>query len=265
MNLRAPPISSKNPTGLCSVMRKVQVTGTVLGSLCDDTGTHYQHHLSVLEHIKPSTHFRSLRHLLQSPHPLGSELYVSKRDRLYLALTLASSVLQLDQTQWLREYWQDEDVYILHNPQNLKEPPAIDRLHPYLSRRIPTGLETRDSDTTASKETSQPARGENLLSLGLLLVELCFGESLEAMQKPEDSDDNASELQRQFNTARRLLYSIESETSLNYGDAVRRCLEYSSKYQEVNTEYDGFQREVFEDIVMPLRIDLDNHCGLLNI
>ena len=88
--------------GLCGELQLDRNPGYYLGFLEDDTVGKYQHHLTFLEHVEPRTWIGSLGDLLKSPEP--RERYLSRRDRLYLALALASSVLQLDETPWLPKY-----------------------------------------------------------------------------------------------------------------------------------------------------------------
>ena len=135
------------------------------------------------------------------------------------------------------------------------------RLHPYLSCKMTAGPGT-DHPKDVTKTTIHVTRAEVLLSLGILLIELCFGKTLEGMQVPEDSKGDANESRMQYNIARRLLFGVDNDAGLNYGDAVRSCLDFSRKIRASNVEYDEFQREVFCRIVTPLKTDLDINCGI---
>ena len=106
-------------------------------------------------------------------------------------------------------------------------------------------------------------RSEVLLSLGIVLIELCFVKPLEDLQIPEDSENNVDESVRHIITARRLLGKVYTEAGLAYGDVVQRCLDCPFNVREANLENDEFHREVFEHIVTPLSQDWRNYTGLV--
>ena len=94
-------------------------------------------------------------------------LDLARRDRLYLAVTLASSVPQLDMTSWLKDFWSSNDV-ILHylgGSSSLRSCPLFN--HPYLSWKLfskkDEGL--KDSTSRLLKEGSL-----SLLALGFVFL-----------------------------------------------------------------------------------------------
>ena len=97
---------------------------------------------------------------------------------------------------------------------------------------------------------AQQARSEALLTLGLALVELCFGRTLEKMQVPEDVDEN--ENLTRVNTAIRNLDEVYNEIGGQYGDVVRRCLYCSFDVRKASLDNEVFEQNVFDYVVKPL-------------
>ena len=219
-----------------------------------DTMAYYQYHLSVLENVGSSTNLHSLRHILKSE----SKLCLSQRDRLSLALTLASSVLQLGGTQWLPKQWGTDQIFILLNQQPHTAAPTLDHIDPYVSYN--TELAVPDEEMTSATTRYAP-RNKILLSLGIVLMELCLGKPLEDMKIAGDCVINMDEASRQLTTARRQLFRIYGKAGENYGDVVERCLECPFDVPEAKIEDEEFEKEVFHQIVTPLSVDLSNSLG----
>lgn len=251
----------RGSVGLCGELRLDRNPGYDLGFLEDDTVGKYQHHLTFLDRVESRTWIGSLGDLLKSPEPLGSERHLSRKDRLYLALTLASSVLQLDETPWLPKYWRGTSIFVLHGSQAGSQSRAVDRLHPYVSCRISGNL--AEANTPANPGAAMyGTRSEILLSLGFMLIELCLVKRLEDLEIPEDSENNADVTLRRFRTATRLLPDVDSEAGTVYLDVVHRCLYCRFDPRDTNIENSEFQKEVFNNVVVPLNRNLRIHCGL---
>lgn len=99
-------------------------------------------------------------------------------------------------------------------------------------------------------------RSDVLLALGLALVELCFGRTLEDMRKPNDADIN--DTMRRTKTATRLLGKVNQEMGPAYGAVVRRCLFQPFDVQELSLEIEEVQQQVLDNIVTPLAVELNN-------
>ena len=223
--------NGRGSVGLCGKLLSSISTKDDSGFLEDDTVGKYQHHLWFLETLDPSTRLRSLRHLFKSTQ-LGNELYLWG-NRLYLALTLASSVLQLDETLWLPKNWRSENVFVLHTPQPIAQ--TQDPIHSYLSCKVLGDAAVANAAST-SRTATFTSRSEVLLSLGIVLIELCFVKTLEDLQIPKDSETNVDESVRHIITARRLLGDVYTQAGTAYGDVVQRCLDCSFNVREANLE-----------------------------
>ena len=199
---------------------------------------------------------RSLGELLSSARHESFNTCLSRGNRLQIAATLASSVLQLDGTLWLTSEWTSNDIYF-HNKDNKKS--GLSYSHPYLRWKICMASSHVPYSVSSVKLEHLMDRCQILLALGLTLVELCFGQTLSEMQKPEDYDPNEDIVK--YRTARRLLNSVYNEMGVSYGDVVRRCLLQPFDVRDMSLDNEDLQQKVFDDVVTPLVEDLNNFNG----
>ncbi|KAI4124006.1 MAG: hypothetical protein LQ338_005030 [Usnochroma carphineum] len=236
---------------LCSAIRAPSNDKKEIGFLVGGTSNEHQHKLYRATTIVGSQPLsRSLEDLLRSQRDMGDG-YLSRRARLEIAVTLASSVLQLDGSSWLKSGWSSGDIFFHYRDCQL---PFLDDAYPYLSWQhcchevVPSMEELR--------LTNHWMRCDALLALGLTLVELCFGRTLAEMRKLEDL--HSTETATRLKTATRLHSRVYNEMGLPYGDVVRRCLFQLIDVRELNLEIEEVQQKVFDDIVTPLVEDLKN-------
>ncbi|KAL9014677.1 MAG: hypothetical protein Q9173_000673 [Seirophora scorigena] len=223
-----------------------------IGLLVDDGFDKHQHKLYRADTgAKSQSMSKSLQDLLEvSRHP-GDDDSLSRKERLEIAAILASSILQLDGTSWLRSDWSSGDIYFHHEASQglgTAEPTRF----PYLSwqacccnSRPPVGR---------LHVNNHMVRNDTLLALGLVLVELCFGRTLTEMRKPEDLDGETTATK--LRTATRLHDRVYTEMGLLYGDAVRRCLFQTFDVRELSLDIEEVQQKVMDGVVIPLLEDL---------
>lgn len=172
-------------------------------------------------------------------------IFFSRRERLFIAASLASSVLQLDGS-WLKKRWSSRDVYFL--PSN--EPATNAFYHPYLSSEVLRN-DSASPCTTSSRAPSPTVahvlHDEVLLPLGLTLMELSLGQTSADLEKAEGMDH--SETMRNLRIA---LSCVYDESGLRYGDVVRKCLFWPFDSREPTLDDDDFRNSILELIVMPL-------------
>lgn len=202
------------------------------------------------------TSSKSLEELLKF-HDSPGDGSLSRKDRLQIAVVLASSVLQLDGTSWLRSGWSSVDIFFHYKNGQLSE-----HTYPYLAWQqcCRSNIEHTMQSLCIS---SHMIRSENLLDLGLTLVELCFGRTLADMRKPEDEDTNVTAIR--LRTATRIHKRIYDEMGIPYGDVVRRCLFQTFDVRELSLDIEDVQQKIFDDVVTPLVEDLNNFNGNLKI
>jgi hypothetical protein len=157
---------------LCSTLCSCNLEPCSLGYL-DDDEAQQQHEL---RYIRDSCHddksIISLETLLDNPDALA----FTRLHRYKIASILASSLLQLQTTPWLQQHNLDKKFIFF-----FRERDTINFDRPYITHSF---LSTRAafSSSTSSGPPALPPRFAARLSLntlGTLLLELCFGKSIE--------------------------------------------------------------------------------------
>ena len=203
-----------------------------------------------------SPNITSLAELLSNKQPTHSQflaptgnLPLSRGERLGLALTIASSVLQLHNTPWLRQDWDKNDIMIIDGYT------SNTRQQAYVSRSFPP---VRLEDSPTAQRSALPLRNVTLFALGKVLIELCLGQPLEALRTPEYPVDatGTAKIFTDWSTANRLIETVYSEGGTRYGDAVRRCLHCEFDQRNTNLEDDAFRQAVYDGVVAPLEDDV---------
>ena len=190
----------------------------------------------------------SLRQILTEYKSNNWRLRLS--DKLQVALDLAFSVLQLYKTPWLDEQWSDSDVYFVRHPD---APAASLYEHPFVYRKISASKIDQASDNIGRPAAYRVIRNQTLFTLGILLIELCFENSIEDLQLPCDLDcSNTPGVA--WCTAQRLLdeKKLEFKIGPGYQDIVRRCIWCDFDQGKSNLDDRDLQRAVFEKVVVPL-------------
>ena len=190
----------------------------------------------------------SLAELLAMPEP-------PKRERLKLAVRLASSVLQLHSTEWLRERWGKQDIYFIQRDSFQSRSPSLE---------IPVvhqAFTPEPSVSTASIEPHIIHCNLSLFSLGIVLIELWFWRSVESFQvnehqayDPWEASDTA-----RFTTAQRLVPILYEDAGDIYGDTVRRCI-VGLDHMDSKLENNEFKNEAYLKVLQPLEKHLEFFC-----
>lgn len=172
----------------------------------------------------------SLRHILRSP--IVSAPALTPWDRLTLAATIASAVLQLHASPWLESAWNNDDVLFLQRDGERLYKQA------FVARKVPNPGQAlgKPSDTSIFNET--------LLALAIALVELSLG-PLETLQTPEDMRAGTY---ANMVTLWRLLEN--DEIGIVYGpkyqSAVRRCVELAKSSNNLDEQV---EQELYDGVV----------------
>jgi hypothetical protein len=189
---------------------------------------------------------------------LNGRATLSQKEQYRLSITLASSLLQLSRTPWLRATWGKTDI-IFHRAKlslaSTTDTLPVDVDHPYLARehmseplmgivRRPTG-----DWNDASK----------FLGLGVLLVEILSRQPIEKLHKDGDLGPNGepNELTN-LQVIRRYLREQESAgvISLGFRSAIAHCLRCFAA-PEASVDNDDFARAAQEQIIGPLEMEMD--------
>lgn len=171
----------------------------------------------------------------------------ARRDRLQLAITLASSVLQLHETPWLDENWGKDDILFIKRSQK------TDYEHPFVSQKFDQAGQPPPSGLSPS--LSRIIRNQTLYALGVSLIELWYGKSLSDLYKPEDGP--RGDRMTDWTTADRLVEELYNEAGGKYSDAVRRCIRCDFDRRASNLEDVAFQKAVYLGVVTQLKENFD--------
>ena len=245
---------------ICAKIYRLDAAEERIGYLHEEVYPEYRHHVYLTD-AKVGSNFRttSLDRLLDPAEQGPLQSLLSRRQRLNIAAILASSVLQLDQTSWLKSQWNSSDIYFYYRDDDavLTSRPTFPP--PHVACRLSDSNIEPNHALKPPLPRAQQARSETLLTLGLALVELCFARTLEKMQIPEDVDQNKN-LTR-LNTAKRKLDEVDTEIGGHYGDVVRRCLYCSFDVRNASLDDEKFEQDVFENVVTPLIEDIEVFDG----
>ena len=195
---------------LCSAIRNVTEMDICVGVLISNNSKHH-----VWNPIAPLTPGRvaSLAELLSLPAP-------SMGERLKLGVRLASSVLQLHDTEWLQERWDKHDIYLIQADSSHSGSPSLE---------TPVVRHTFTSEPPAPEVPSKSRilfSNLSLFSLGIILIELWFWRSVESFQVDELQVDELQvdpDIER-YMTALQLITTMYGDAGMQYCNSVRRCI-----------------------------------------
>lgn len=177
-----------------------------------------------------------------------------RADKLRAAVVIASSALQLYDSGWLGKGWSTNSVYFFRR----KTRDLFEQV--YVSRPI---LAKNALDCASDENQTPPTPyiwNSTLFQLGILLIELCLGKTIEQLRITEDLSLGASTPNALANlsTAERLLQGgqLSKEASLRYQSAVNRCIYCNFDQESTSLENDQFHQAVYDGVVAPLEQDL---------
>lgn len=216
-------------TNLCDVLgtRPSNVkSASLLGFLSEeDSETRFAIHLDDPE--PPAQHCISLSQLLSGTHNPS----LTRRQRYRLSLTLASSFVQIQDTAWLQTPWDKPNVYFY--PMTANEPSRAGLDSPFIMSRFHPHSHTKTTDSNAADNQAQHRRTSNgcdmagIASLGMLLLELCFGRAIEQhpnwLSLPHGAEAQVRE-GLALVTALEWLKDVNDEAGADYTVAVEWCL-----------------------------------------
>ncbi|KAF8445312.1 hypothetical protein BGX38DRAFT_1196217, partial [Terfezia claveryi] len=170
----------------------------------------------------------------------------SIRDRLRLAVLLASSVMQLHETSWLNKLWYSSDIFF-------KGTDARDlRLaEPYLRSTFQAAQESTFAVAQVEDEWSDCILycNQTLFMLGIVLIEIYHWERFEALENGR----------RKSQAVREIVTELFQNAGENYGLSVKTCVQGLPGI-EMDLDHEGFKNEVYEKIVVPLEDNLKHFC-----
>jgi hypothetical protein len=196
----------------------------------------------------------TLRQILTKQAGFGRPLM--QRDTYKVAVDLASSVLQLYETPWLTNDWSDADVYFVHRP---GAPLATVYQHPFILRKFASS--TANQGFVDQPPIRRVIRNQTLFTLGIVLIELLYGVSIEALQTSRDLDCEGTPGVVWCTAERLIEEEIADHGGQLYADAVRRCIRCDFNHNNASLSEQAFQRAVYDGVVTPLERTLRHFNG----
>ncbi|CAI6288377.1 unnamed protein product [Periconia digitata] len=171
----------------------------------------------------------------------------SRKDRIQLAVTLASSTLQLHDSPWLDDSWTKDDIMFIKR----SDKTVYD--HAFIPHRLATEASPAGSLPPAIRSI---IRNQTLYRLGVTLIELWYGKSISELEAPGD-DSQMSSFLTEFNTADRLVSNLYNDAGKKYANAVRRCIRCEFDHHVTTLENTAFQQAVYQGVVAQLKENFD--------
>jgi len=182
-------VETKKIENLCSAISCLDPTSGCLGYLTDGKQEHELH--QVLPDIPVEDTFVSLEEVLLG----GTNIRLSRQQRYKLASVLASSLLQLQTTPWLSDKLNKKSIFFYRQGNKV----VVD--HPYIKHSFHS---SKEDIPVPSQVIHRLAVRNSLSNLGILLLELCFGQAIETqdLRKPYLGPDGKAGEYTNYMTAR---------------------------------------------------------------
>jgi hypothetical protein len=205
----------------------------------------------------PSEHLVSLEELLSKSTSKSKRRALTDEDRYFLAITLASSLLQLHTTPWLRGSWSKRDI--LFSDTHEEDSSVIDVRHPVIlnthgcvvseaASRVSTGRSQAYSDLMRDSAS--------LLTLAKVLLEIKLNDQFETQQQGEDLGTNSKPNEAtDIRTLMRWITEEEGNLSFTYRNVVSHCIKCSVD-PSTNLRDLVFRQTLVDRVVVPLLEEL---------
>ncbi|KAH7122606.1 hypothetical protein B0J11DRAFT_437222, partial [Dendryphion nanum] len=247
---------------LCASIQQLHKTSSYIGLSLDSKnilrGIYPIKPASDKQYVAPSEVI-TLEDLLRHPPTInGRPAKLSKKERYSLAVTLASSALQLASTPWLHDQWSGKDIVFYKTSSGTR---LVDIEHPYISSKL-LGL-SKDNVQSTSNSCMFHNKNTVLLALAIALLELYFGESAEQHRQSQVASSNNPYNPNPWEQCAMAFQWAQAEQenmSAAFSSAVTHCLKSfndpSASLQDVE-----FLQAAIESIVLPLQEELSQFLG----
>jgi len=106
--------------------------------------------------------------------------------------------------------------------------------------------------------TCPAIRNSSIFRLGVLLLELSFGKTLEQYEQESDFEDGRRTSYTEVSVARRLALELENREGDRYANVVNRCINCIFEGLNPSLENDKFRLAFYQGVVEPLQGIVDN-------
>ncbi|KAG9233738.1 hypothetical protein BJ875DRAFT_543514 [Amylocarpus encephaloides] len=248
---KSTPRNSIEIRDLCSALWQSDTNSTCCGYITDDQDRKHEI-LEINEEALAATGclLVTLEDLLNGK----AGLRLNRRQRHQIASILASSLLQLQTTPWLAGKIAKSSVFFLKRGTSI----AID--HPYIQHSFVSTKLGEVSPNMPEQGNTRFAARNSLAYLGILLLEPCFGETIESQKirnsylgpdgKEYESADPMTLSPADYMTARDWVERVyEEEPDLEH---IIRCCVFCAFEERADWSSPKFVQVVYESVVEPL-------------
>jgi hypothetical protein len=227
----------------------------------------------------------SLQELLE-----GNPHHFPPAKRVMVATILASSLLQLQRTQWIKDDWSKRDIffrtrddavifeqlYLLTEFASSIVALATDNSEKEGAYSVETDLTSSIASTIAGRTltvtTSNMTKSlssvqpfhlkKSLQCLGIVLIELCFGEPIERNQnkvtvRPQEPINNETNHDFCLAIANKWTWQEISAWDPSFSDPIDMCLRFPNLGRAKQGRYDEIVQEIYSGIVKPLQDEMN--------
>lgn len=161
---------------------------------------------------------------------------------------LATCVLQLYDTPWLKRKWTIDEIYVDEdNP---------DRLY-VLKAFEPQNVTSQDVSDIASSGSDLHIKNKTIFALNVALLEIHFGCPLQDFETNEDGNDQMTE----YKIAKRLTREIQEDEWARFAGVVTHCMYPRPEGTDYSLANNKFRKRFMENVVIPLKEDLKDIGG----
>ncbi|KAF2142808.1 uncharacterized protein K452DRAFT_307725 [Aplosporella prunicola CBS 121167] len=175
---------------------------------------------------------------------------LSKKERYTLAVTLASSILQLHASPWIGDHWSKRDIIFYRTISNT--PRTIDIERPHVTQKLKPNPIQSNGKAFMNKNTT-------LLALGVLLLELYFGQSYED-QLGVSFDEQMNTSMAVWANAYEWYQTEQEDLSAAFQGAIAHCFRCFGD-PSASLQDPLFLQAAIEQIVLPLQDELGQFLG----
>lgn len=168
-------------------------------------------------------------------------------DKLRVAWVIACSALQMHGTPWISSVPKNDNIYLV------QKYGVTQYRNVFILKHFP-----ERGQYNSANQSTKPSANPFLLSLGILLIELILGQSMENLQTTQVPalGSGVPKHVLDYEAANKLLGRVMMAAGSGYCSAVERCLRSDIYRGESASEQDGLHGETFAAIVGVLEHDL---------
>ena len=222
-------------TDLCTHLAKIGPHDAQLGMLGSDSSS-YSVYLPIQKVLsKPELRHITLDEILRNQ----KEFSLSLRQRYTIALAIASSYVQLHATPWIWAQWNKCDIYLLYDSSSsvFYEQPRISKK---MSKQMPPSPGPHD---------------RSLVSLGIMLLELAFGQALEhnrfRLRHPTIINPDSNHY-LDAAAAKEWCESQAEDNHPHFAGVVLWCLGHATSRKKMDLDNDTWRTDLFNNVVRPI-------------